>query len=100
MVETAGAGGSTMSVTALPLDPGVQARALLHYLLEAGDVIGRDQAGRTVITLAVDDRTLEQLLAFDAAAEDFEDGGDAEPDDGPAVLSFDRARPRRIYRRR
>ena len=44
-----------MSVIALPLDPGDQARALLHHLLEAGDVIGRDDAGRTVIQLAVGD---------------------------------------------
>ena len=38
-----------MSVTAFPLDPGAQARALLHHLLEAGEVIGRDAAARTVI---------------------------------------------------
>ena len=31
-----------MPVTALPLDPGAQARALLHHLLETGDIIGRE----------------------------------------------------------
>ena len=82
--------------TALPLDAGAQARALLHHLLEAGDIIGRDAAGRTVIQVAADDWLLERLLTFDTAAEDLEDGGDAEPDDGPAVLSFDRAPARRV----
>ena len=82
-----------MSVTALPLDPGAQARALLHHLLEAGDVVGRDQ-----ITLAVDDWTLEQLLAFGADSEDLEDEDEA--DEGPAVLSLDRVPTRRIYRGR
>ena len=85
-----------MPVTALPLDPGAQARALLHHLLEAGDIIGRDAAGRAVIQLAADDWLLERLLTFDAASEDPEDGSDAE-DDGPAVLSFDRAPAKRIY---
>ena len=85
-----------MSVTALPLDPATQARALLHHLLEAGDIIGRDGTGRTVIQLAADDWLLERLLTFDAGAEDLEDSGDAE-EDGPAVLSFDRAPARRLY---
>jgi hypothetical protein len=89
-----------MSVTALPLDPGAQARALLHHLLEAGDIIGRDAAGRSVIQLAADDWLLERLLTFDAGSEDFEDGDDTEPDDGPLVLSFDRAPARRVYRAR
>jgi hypothetical protein len=88
-----------MPVTALPLDPGAQARALLHHLLAAGDIIGRDGTGRTVIQLAADDWLLERLLTFDAGLEDLEDGGDAE-DDGPAVLSFDRAPARRVYRGR
>jgi hypothetical protein len=38
-------------------------------------------AGRVVITLAVDDWLLEQLLTFDGGAEDLEDNGDGEPDD-------------------
>lgn len=72
---------------------------LLHHLLEAGDIIGRDSACRTVIQLAADDRLLDQLMTFDAGAEDLEDGGDAE-DDGPAMLSFDRVPARLAYRRR
>ena len=88
-----------MPVTALPLDSGAQARALLHHLLEAGDIIGRDRIGRTVIQLAADDRLLDQLTTFDADVENLEDGGDAE-DDGPAVLSFDRVPAKRVYRGR
>jgi hypothetical protein len=42
----------------LPLPPGADARALLHHLLEHGDIVGRDTAGRTVNQLAVDDWTL------------------------------------------
>jgi hypothetical protein len=70
-----------MAVIALRLDPGAQARTILHHVLHHGDIAGRDAAGRTVITLAVDDWLLEQLLAFDADAEEIEDGGDSEPDD-------------------
>ena len=55
-----------MSLAVLPLDPGAQARALLHHLLERGDIVGRDAAGRTVIQLAADDWLLEQLLSFDS----------------------------------
>ena len=87
-----------MPVTVLPLDPSAQARALLHHLLETGHIIGRDGAGRTVIQFAANDRLLDQLMTFDASAEDLEDGGDAE-DDGPAVLSFDRVPAKRVYRR-
>ena len=88
-----------MSVAALPINPGARARALLHHLLESGDIIGRDAVGRTVIRLAANDWLLDQLMTFDAGAEDLEDGGDAE-DDGPAVLCFDRTPARRVYRRR
>jgi len=89
-----------MPVTALPLDPGAQARPLLHHLLKAGDIVGRDPAARTVIQLAADDWLLERLMTFDVASEDLESDGDAEPDDGPVVLSFDRAPAKRVYRRR
>jgi hypothetical protein len=75
-------------------------RALLHHLLETGDVIGRDDAGRTVIQLAADDWLLERLLTFDAGTEDLEENGDAEADGGPAVLSLDRAFPRQVRRGR
>jgi hypothetical protein len=54
--------------------------AILHDLLEHGDVAGWDAVGRTLITLAIDDRLLERLLTFDAGSEDLEDGGDGEPD--------------------
>lgn len=94
-----------MSIAALPLDPGAEARALLHYLLEGGDIVGRDAAGRTVIQLAADDWLLEQLTGFDSGSEDLEDNGDAEPDDdaepdGPPVLCFERVLAKRIYRGR
>ena len=69
-----------MAVLPLPLDPGSQARTILHHLLENGDIIGRDEAGRTVIQLSADD-SLEQLMTFDAGSEDLEDNGDGEPDD-------------------
>jgi hypothetical protein len=72
-----------MTVVQLPTDPASQARTILHHLLEHGDVAGRDAAGRTVITLAVDDGLLERLLTFDAGSTDLEDGGDGEPDDEP-----------------
>ena len=48
-----------MPVTALPLDPGAQARALFHHLLAAGDIIDKDGTGRTVIQLAADDWLLD-----------------------------------------
>jgi hypothetical protein len=51
-----------MAVVPLPLSKNVQARALLHHLLEHGDVVGRDTVGRTIIQLAVDDRVLETLM--------------------------------------
>jgi hypothetical protein len=81
MVESDSRRLNRMPVTALPLESGAQARTILHHLLEHGDVAGRDAAGRTVITLAVDDWLPERLMTFDADADDLEDGGDAEPDD-------------------
>jgi hypothetical protein len=68
-----------MAVVAIPLHPGAQARALLHHILANGDIVGRDNFGRTTIALAVDDWTLDQLLTFDAGSEDLEDA-DGEPD--------------------
>ncbi len=70
-----------MTIIPLPLEPGTQAPAILHHLLEHGDVAGQDAVGRTVITFAVDDWLLERLLTFDAGSENLEDNGDAEPDD-------------------
>ena len=74
-----------MTVVPLRLDPGSQARTILHHVLEHGDIAGRDAAGRTVITLAVDNWLLEQIMTFEAGAEDHEDGGDPEPDDDAEV---------------
>jgi hypothetical protein len=39
----------------LPNSRDVQARPLLHHLLEQGDVVGKDSSGRTAIQLSVDD---------------------------------------------
>ena len=85
----------------LRLDPGAQARALLHLILQHGDLAGQDAAGRTLITLAVDTWTLDQLLSFDAGSEDLEDA-DGEPEpadqevDGTPVSGLDVRRPRRV----
>jgi hypothetical protein len=78
-------------IVALPLDPGTEARVLLHHILEQGDVVGTDRAGRTIIQLAVDDWVFDRLLEFDGGGEDLEDSGDRElddqrePDEQPAV---------------
>jgi hypothetical protein len=74
-----------MRTIPLPLDPGAQACTILHHLIEHGDIAGHDLAGRTVITLAVDDWLLERLLTFEAGAEDHEDNGDGEPDNDAEV---------------
>ena len=87
-----------MSVVALPINPGAHARALLHHLLQSGDIIGRDAVGRTVIQLAADDWLLEQLMTFHADSEDEEDVGDDEPDDCPPMLRFDSLPARRTKR--
>jgi hypothetical protein len=39
-------------------------------------------------------------MTFYSGSENLEDGGDAEPDDGPTVLTFDRVPPKRTYRGR
>jgi hypothetical protein len=93
-----------MAIVPLPLPPGVEARVLLHQLLEHGDVVGKDTAGRTVIRLAADDWVLERLLTFDAEAAELEDEGDGEPeaddeDDGPPVV-VELVRPKMVERRR
>ena len=64
--------------------------------------MGRDNAGRTVIPLAVDDHILDALMSF--GADEFEDQGDDEPDaddeeDGSPVV-VELARPNVIRRRR
>ena len=93
-----------MAIVPLPLPPGAEARALLHHLLEHGDVVGVDSAGRMIIELAVDGWVLEKLMTFDADAAELEGGGDDEPDadneeDGPPVV-VDFMRPKRVAPRR
>ena len=56
-----------------------EASALLQAILEAGDLVGRDTAGRMVIQLAVEPRDFDRLMAFGADAVEAEDGGDEEP---------------------
>jgi hypothetical protein len=62
-----------------------EAGELLRLILETGDLVGRDRAGRTVIQLAVDRRTLGRLMAFGADDAEREDGGDNEPYEVPPV---------------
>jgi hypothetical protein len=81
-----------MAIVPLPLSQDVQARALLHHLLEHGDIVGRDAAGRTIVQLAVDDRVLETLMTFDADAAELEPEPDDE-EDGPPIL-LDLVRPK------
>ena len=93
-----------MAIVPLPLPPGAEARALVHHLLEHGDIVGRDTAGRTIIQLAVDDWALERLMTFDADSADLEDGRDDEPDaddeeHGPPV-AVELVRPKVIARGR
>jgi hypothetical protein len=94
-----------MAIVPLPLPPDAEARALLHYVLKHGDVVGRDNAGRTIIQLAVDDWVLDKLMGSDADAAEREDGGDAEPDadderDGAPFMLPDVVLPKVIRRRR
>jgi hypothetical protein len=76
------------------LRPSAEARALLHHILQHGDIMGNDIRGRTIIQLAVDERTLERLMTFDADAAELEGDADDE-EDGPPVL-VDLVRPKLI----
>ena len=62
-----------------------EAEQLLRDILEHGDIIGRDAANQTIIQLAVDQTTLDRLMAFGADAAESEDGGDDEPYEGPPM---------------
>jgi hypothetical protein len=77
-----------MAIVPLPLSPNAAARALLHHLVEHGDIVGRDTTGRTIIQLAVDDRVLETLMIFDADAADLEPEPDEEEDGSPVVVEL------------
>jgi hypothetical protein len=52
-----------MSVVPLSLDPNAEARALLNFMLQHGNVVGTDYAGR-LLHLAVDPSTLDQLASM------------------------------------
>jgi hypothetical protein len=77
---------------------------VLHYLLEHGDIVGRDAAGQMIIQLSVNDCVLEMMMTFDAEAGDLEDAGDSEPDADdeeaflPVVLEL--VRPKVVEQRR
>jgi hypothetical protein len=94
-----------MVILPLPLPPDAEARALLHHVLEHGDVVGRDRAGRRILQLAVESWVLDKLMGFDAETVEHEDGGDAEPDadervQGPPLMLSDVVLLRVIKRRR
>ena len=81
-----------MAMVPLPLCQDVQARPLLHHLLEHGDIVATDAVGRTIIQLAVDDRVLETLMTFDADAAELEPEPDEEEDGPPVVVELVRAK--------
>jgi hypothetical protein len=56
-----------------------EADRLLHNILEGGDIVGQDAAGRIVIQVAVDRRDFELLMRFGAVEVESECGGDDEP---------------------
>ena len=87
-----------MAIVPLPLPPGAEARALLRHLLDHGDIVGRDIAGRTIIQLPVDDWTLEKLMTFDAEAAELESEPVDEEDRPPVVIEL--VRPKMVRRRR
>ena len=59
-------------------------RSILAQILETGDVLGRDEAGRTVLAVAVDDWLFDALGALDADLEDLEPEP-LEDDDGDST---------------
>jgi hypothetical protein len=87
-----------MAIVPLPIPPGAEARALLHHILEHGDVVGRDAAGNTIIQLSVNDHVLGTLMTFDADATELEQEPDDE-EDGPPVL-VELVRPKVVRRMR
>ena len=55
------------------------AERLLHNIIEGSDLVGRDDAGRMVIVLAIERHDFEKLLTFGAVDVESECGGDDEP---------------------
>ena len=86
-----------MAVVPLPLPPNTAARALLHHLLEHGDIAGRDTVGNTIIQLSVNDYVLDTLMTFDADAAELESEPDDEEDGPPVVVEL--VRPKMVRRR-
>jgi hypothetical protein len=62
-----------------------EADQLLLQILERGNIVGRDAAGRTIIQLTLDDVTLDKLMVFGADLAEGEDGCDDEPYEVPPV---------------
>jgi hypothetical protein len=62
-----------------------EAEQLPREILENGDVVGWDGAGRNVIQLALDDAEMDRLMAFGADEAECEDAGDDEPYEVPPV---------------
>jgi hypothetical protein len=63
-----------------------EADRLLQDILEAGDLLGRDGAGRMVILLAVEPPDFDRLMTHAADAAEREDGG-GRPAPAPANSS-------------
>jgi hypothetical protein len=59
-------------VRPMPIDLTDAPRIALNRMLETGDVVGRDQHGRTVIMVAVEDWMFDWLMAHGSEAEDLE----------------------------
>jgi hypothetical protein len=58
--------------TAPIVDLTAMTHVALGRILETGDVIGRDESGRTVIAVAVEDWMCDWLMAHGADTEDLE----------------------------
>lgn len=57
---------------------------LLREILEHGDLVGRDGAGRPVIQLAIDAGIFDRLMAFGVDDAEREEGGDDELSEVPS----------------
>jgi hypothetical protein len=55
-------------------------RSILAQILATGDVLGRDEVGRTVLAVAVEDWLFDELAALDADLADLEPEPDEEDD--------------------